>query len=380
MKRKIAIILSVVTVLGTSVCAFADTQPTTVAADATSTGAGTLDVVKSDVYSVVVPTTPKLDYIVDPQGLAGMANGSTADMKDLSGGNVYSSSSVDIINKSSNPVTVTTTVTAGTATGVTVADTLSTSPTGAELVLAVVPSEGTVEFSEDGSSQTVKVATTGTTGYSIGTSGAKVPVVLAAADYEVKKDESGTATFGIKSKSAGGAVSLAVAGKCSTDSTKWFGSDSAKIATPSLTVTYSFTEPTDAEKTSLGTAKYALGTPTGSAVTDLKVSAATAPSFTGGAYTVGQDFVISYTKGTDSKAIADTNPITKVEVIDDATSAVTDVTGNANFVALGDGTITIKSGLTQYITASSTVKVTYALASGDTDTATVAMTVAAAQD
>jgi hypothetical protein len=116
-------------------------------------GAGTSIYVDTTVYSVVLPTAAALNFTLDPQGLAGLADGATATQTSLAataGKVIATSTAPTLINRSSVPVNLTAAITAtagaGTGTAPTLVQTVSAVDTGTDMnvLLAVVSSTDNV--------------------------------------------------------------------------------------------------------------------------------------------------------------------------------------------------------------------------------------------
>lgn len=278
MKRYLALLLSTTMVLGSGVNAFADgettTEPATAAAAITGGSAdGTGEVVNTTQFRVVVPTTKKLDYIADPQGLVGLAKGASSSLEDLTAGagKVYAKDTMSIANRSSKDVVVNVTASAaaGTDTGktnVAVSDFTKVASDGTDkdataIALALVPTEATFEVVTENEDITETVGTGDTAkttkfkvtasvddgdkyeGYLIGASTAPtvVSATLKRADYAVFRDEEGAVSYDLEDADAvGGAVQFAVAGKTAVGD-QWATIDAdADIVFPTVSVEFDF--------------------------------------------------------------------------------------------------------------------------------------------
>jgi hypothetical protein len=254
MKRKIAILLAATMVFGGSVSAMADQVETPKASTEltgdTVAGDGSVTAVATTVYSVLVSTNTKLDYSADPQGLASMGE-ATAQLGDLEGGNVYAKSKITVANKSSKDIVVNFAVTATEGTGsdtyAEMTDDVSdlAGTTDPKVALGVVASEATLADAGEGETAdsalgyVATVSKTSDTGYALTSGNAvNVPVRLKAANYQISKSGD-TYSYDIIDgvDNLGGAVQVAIAGKCSTEG--WTdGTNSAVL--PTTSVTYSF--------------------------------------------------------------------------------------------------------------------------------------------
>lgn len=287
MKRKIASLLSLTMVLSSFVGI--NTFAEELGANTSLSGSGSAGVNAIDTakYRIILPATPSLNYIVDPQGLAQLGDSGEQVIGDLDAGKgkVYSNKDVAIANRSSKDVKVTATVTATAQeaadgkTVVGVVDDISSS-TDASVQLYVVTDEadfsvvttggksynkkgvGAGDPSADADSYKVETSTSkptdDKTGYLIkndsGTHKVAVPVVLKKADYVATSttaaNGSTTYSYDIDDDSIGGAVSFSIAGKC-TDNTTW-DKNGIDLLAPNISVTYKFEAPTDTEIGALG--------------------------------------------------------------------------------------------------------------------------------
>lgn len=125
MKKKLAILLAMAMVASTgATTAFAQTAEDLSAFDMDGVGTGVVDSVDNVIYRVVVPIETNLDYIVDPQGLAGMNidEGASLEERQEFAGRVYANSNVTVCNRSSQPIKLSAKVEVATAGDVTLVD------------------------------------------------------------------------------------------------------------------------------------------------------------------------------------------------------------------------------------------------------------------
>lgn len=286
MKRKIASLLSLTMLLSSmSINVFADALPGSVTEAGGKATVNAIDIVK---YRMVLPTTPKLDYIIDSQGLAQIESGESQIIGNLAGGNIYSNGNVAIANRSSKDVRVTATVKVmplsaddlGDSTngykGAQIADTVPANVNGVPtFALAVVPSKettfsvktggtgyndvtpgntttsGAYEVTTDIADTAAKsgywlkaaaAADTGA-GIAVGDFVVAVPVDLKKANYVAEDKGTDGFDYAIDGNSIGGAISFSLAGKCSTGD-EWSQAaqkaGTAGVKAPGVSVTYKF--------------------------------------------------------------------------------------------------------------------------------------------
>ena len=62
-----------------------------------------------DILEVTIPTTGVLDFLIDPQGLSGLAEGESVALRELAGGKIYPMSNIpaSVLNESSFPIVLT---------------------------------------------------------------------------------------------------------------------------------------------------------------------------------------------------------------------------------------------------------------------------------
>jgi hypothetical protein len=109
MKRKFIALTLAALMLLTAAPVFAATYvpSTTLPVDQVITGAGGVLYLNTTIYLVVLPTNASLNFTLDPQGLAAIAGGDSAQLEDLDGGRIISYAPAKIVNYSSTPVKVT---------------------------------------------------------------------------------------------------------------------------------------------------------------------------------------------------------------------------------------------------------------------------------
>jgi hypothetical protein len=98
-KKLFSIILALALVFSVSTGVFAATGPDT--GTGTVTGEGDTVALDTEIYSVVLPTGNLLNFTLDPLGLLGLADGSSAGLDTLTGGQIASDTIAGVLNKSS---------------------------------------------------------------------------------------------------------------------------------------------------------------------------------------------------------------------------------------------------------------------------------------
>lgn len=154
----------------------------------TITGTGDTEYINLEIYSVILPTSANLDFMIDPQGLLDIKEGETVDLDDLKGGTVISTATPKVINNSAVDIKLSIKL-QGTGDATFVAFDTDTEKTVAKVtaddatnvLLYAVPSSANIVKTETDYAASSK-------GFIIGSTESTINFVLAAAKYEVKND------------------------------------------------------------------------------------------------------------------------------------------------------------------------------------------------
>lgn len=210
MKRKVlALSLAGAMVFGTTMPALAATGTDENTTGNTVTGSGDVSYVDTTVYSVTLPTTATTSLVVDPQGLTGLTNGSTATADELEAyaGKITCASTPIVTNLSSVPMKVSVKLAmTGDATPVKTVEAVNDTTTKANNVLLyAVPSAADTKGVESN-----YIAST--TGVVLSATEATVDFILPAAEYNYKKAEDGTITYEVVAGETGHGSGLSFGG------------------------------------------------------------------------------------------------------------------------------------------------------------------------
>lgn len=203
LKKTCSIILTLALILSLSTVALADETPP---GETEITGEGSTEYINLELYTVTVPTSDTLDFMLDPQGLLGIEAGTTVDVADLKGGSIIPGATVPkVINDSSVDLTVTVALTgSGDATFISKGDDDQATidavngDTNNNILLYAVPSAVNIPLTSTDYEASTK-------GYIINSTADAIELkfVLDAADYEVTEEE-GTYTAEVKDGTGSG--------------------------------------------------------------------------------------------------------------------------------------------------------------------------------
>lgn len=290
-KRKLlAVLLTLTMVMGSALTAQAANGDAT--GTSTITGTGDVDYVDTTIYKVVIPTTGALTLNVDPQGLAGLAEGESKTAAELAAyaGKVTGASTPVVLNASSVDMTVSVALTlTGDATGVT-SEAAVEADTNNNILLYAVPSSTAVTSADDTAGAATGY-TAGTTGVVITTSAATVEFLLPAAEYEYAKAEGTGALSYARTETPCQGTGISFAGLVNTKA-DW--SDYVKETDPSeigMTAVFSFAAAEESDELGETPAAAFMMDYAGTVVT-LTASTQETDDYV---MAVGEDGVVSYT-------------------------------------------------------------------------------------
>lgn len=186
-KKVLALTMAVAMLFGSSLSVFAAGGTAEDTTGETVTGEGKVDYVDTTVYSVTLPTTGTINLVVDPQGLAGLEDGDSATLEDLSeyAGKISCASTPVVTNLSSVPMKISVKLTlTGDATSVSSGDAVNTGTDNNVLLYAVPSAVDTLGVESN------YVASS--TGIVMDATPAIVDFVLPAAEYSLTKTVSGS--------------------------------------------------------------------------------------------------------------------------------------------------------------------------------------------
>lgn len=276
MKKKIAVALTAVMMLGNGFGVFAESLGDLKEGAVEINAVSAISAIDEDVYRVVLPTAGAMDFVVDPQGLTQITE--SGKLEDTTKGLIAAKGEAIILNKSSKDLKITTNF-AVTANDTALTATTSDCNDGSDnnVLLAAVPVKG--DYAVDATSTAthevydaaevkggsggggiddttykVEVSEASSTGIVLATATTDIVAVLPAAEYEVKatasEDTPGKTDYSyeLASDAVLGSVGFQLAGYCNPNA-DWldFVGDTPAKDLPTVTATFKFDEPTEAE-------------------------------------------------------------------------------------------------------------------------------------
>ena len=204
------------------------------------TGDGDTKYIDTDITEVILPTSSAWNFVLDPQGLEGLASGSSAGLDTLNGGGIIPTGTAPLaVNKSSYDMSLRVELKVTGDANVVATDTAVEADNGNNILLNVIASTADVNTAGGTFAGTVETA--------LSTSGTDIQFVLAPAAYEVK-NTAGVYTYERVAADDGHGTELQLGGKVNTkaDWSAFTGTTPAKKV--GITAKFTLSKATDAEK------------------------------------------------------------------------------------------------------------------------------------